>query len=173
MDFFPSGALDPRPELHTFKNRWYVSHLLAMREQPMYPPSAVQSESYRLLYLPTFEHPTAVRLTNSKEGWITTCKRSDGLGGYGAGQFAAESERHLSQVEVQQLSSLLFGFDFWALPSSEQDSGCDGTQAILEGVCGGVYHVVDRWCPHGTPYAEMVEFLLSLCPPEWDTAGEP
>lgn len=165
MDFFPTGAFDVRPDLHQFRNNWYVSHLLAMREEPLYPPSADQTEVYRLTYLPTFEHPTVVRVTRAvNRGWAATCKRTDGRGGYGAGQLVAQAVHSLSQAEVQEFHDLLGGSGFWEMPSFEDDAGCDGSQDILEGVRAGVYHVVDRWSPHGTPYAKLTGFMLRLCP---------
>ena len=107
MQFFPANALDDRPDLHAFRDRWYVSHLLAMDEQPLYPPASDQPPVYRLLFLPTFRQPAVVRLTESGGTWWAVYKRSDGRGGYYPGRLAGAVERELSQDEAKQFTRLL------------------------------------------------------------------
>lgn len=164
MDFFPPGVLDARPDLHTFRSEWYVRHLVAMQEQPLYPPSDGSLCCYRLLYLPTFRHPVVVRLAPTETAWRATCKRTNGFGGYDAGQLAIESEHSLTKAETQRFSRLLDDSGFWVLPTAEVSAGLDGTQVILEGVRNGKYHVVDRWSPRQTAYAELSNCILGLCP---------
>lgn len=173
MEFFPANSLDPRPDLHAFRDRWYVSHLLAMQERPLYPPATDQPPVYRLLFLPTFQQPAVVRLSEAGGSWRAVCKRSDGRGGYGAGKLAGEAEWELPRREAKQFARLLDRVGFWDMQSSEDTAGCDGSQAVLEGVRADGYHVVDRWSPHGTPYAELVEFLLGLCRSVGEQAPDP
>ena len=162
MEFVPPNALDSRPDLHAFRDRWYVSHLLALQERPLHPPAADQPDKYRLLFLPTFDRPVVVHLSATSGGWRAICKSSNGQGGYEPGQLVSESECDLSLTEVKQLGRLLDGTEFWEMPSFDDSAGLDGSLAVLEGVRGVRYHVVDRWSPHGTPYAKLVEFLLNL-----------
>jgi hypothetical protein len=163
MEFFPQGTLDDRPDGHAFRVNWYVPHLLSMQEQPLYPAVVDRPAVYRLLFLPTFGHPVVVRLTEAAGGgWRVVCKRSDGRGGYGPGPLVSQQERDLLPAEARQLGRLLEGAGFWVTPSFKETEGLDGSQAVLEGVCEGRYHVVDRWSPRGTPYAELVQFLLKL-----------
>jgi hypothetical protein len=77
-----------------------------------------------------------------------------------------EHRRDLSPGEATRFQSLLECAAFRDMPSCNRELGLDGAQAVLEGVKGGRYHVVDRWSPHETPYAELVEFILGLCP-DW------
>jgi hypothetical protein len=163
MKFFPDGSLDDRPDLHAFLASWYVDYLVAMRENPLYPPSDDPRTVYRLLFLPTFQQPSVVRFTEATGNWRVVCKRSDGEGGYHPGQLIGTVERNLTHAEGQQLRLLLEQVSFWDTPSFVNSHGCDGARAVLEGVQAGRYHVVDRWSPHGTPYAELVGFLLELC----------
>ena len=51
---------------------------------------------------------------------------------------------------------------FWEMPSLEDSLGFDGSDAVLEGVHAGKYHVVDRWSPHGTLYAKLVVLILQV-----------
>lgn len=162
MEFFPANSLDHRPDIHAFCDRWYVSHLLAMQERPLWPPAPNLPTAYRLLFLPTFQQPRAVRLTEASSGWRAVCKRSDGRGGYAPGRLVGEAERELSRTEAERFTYLVDRVDFWTMPGSEDSHGCDGSQAVLEGVRASAYHVVARWSPRGTPYAELVEFLLGL-----------
>jgi hypothetical protein len=163
MEFFPPNAFDDRPSLHTFSDRWYVPHLLAMKEQPLYPPVPDQPVLYRLLFLPTFEQPSLVRLTEAVGIWRAVCKRTDGQGGYSPGRLVGEAERELSRADAKRFTRLLDRVAFWEMRSFEDSAGADGSQAVLEGVKAGKYHVVDRWSPRNTPYAELVDFLLNLC----------
>jgi hypothetical protein len=173
MEFFPTNALNPRPDLHAFRDQWYVSHLLAMEERPLYPPAPDQPVVYRLLFLPTFQHPAVVRLVEAGRVWRAVYKRSTGRGGYFPGQLAGTAERELSPAEAKQFVGLLDRIDFWDMPPSEDTAGLDGSQAVLEGARDSGYHVVDRWSPRGTPYAELVEFLLGLCRGVGEPAPEP
>ena len=38
-------------------------------------------------------------------------------------------------------------YNFWKLPSIQEDRGVDGAQWIIEGARNGTYHIVDRWSP--------------------------
>jgi hypothetical protein len=159
--FFPE-VLDYDAQRSRFRCGWYGSHLWSMEERPLYPPEPDQFPVYRLLHLPTFSAPSMVRLTEGVDGWRVVCKRSDGWGGYAAGELVAVAEHDLTVLEVQQFLNKFDQCGFWDLPSYEKCDSCDGTQAVVEGVNRGRYHVVDRWSPRGTPYAELVEYLLAL-----------
>lgn len=161
-NFFPPGALDRRPDGHEFRERWYVSHLLAMQERPLRPPAKDQPRVYRLLYLPTFDQPSVVRVTDRGGIWKAVFRRTDGRGGYSPGQLTVEKERTLSPAEVEQLGHLLYRAAFWEMSSFDDSDGLDGSEAVLEAAVAGRYHVVDRWSPTGTPYAALVQFFLGL-----------
>ena len=160
--FFPPGALDYRPELHAFRESWYGPALLALKERPLYPLGGDEPEVYRLLFLPTFDEPVVIRLSASEGAWKAVCKRSNGRGGYDPGELTTENERELSLTQAKKFQRLRDQAEFWEMPSTEDSAGLDGSQAVLEGVRPGRYHVVDRWSPHGTPYAKLVQFMLKL-----------
>ena len=172
MDFFPPNSLHDRPDMHEFRNCWYVSHLLAFREQPLYPPTADQAVVYRLLHIPTFQRPAVVRLSDIGGAWQVVFKRSDGRMGY-AGPLLGEVKRDLSWPQGKEFSRLLGRIGFWEMAPSSGSFGLDGSRAILEGVRPGEYHLVDRWSPQGTPYAELVDFMLGLCEGVGDAPAKP
>ena len=164
MQFFPTGAFDDQPCRHALRESWSVSHLLAMEELPLYPRVVGQLSVYRLLFLPTFEQPSVIRLAEAGRVWRVTCKRSDGQGGYSPGKLAARVERELSRAEAKRFVRLLNRVAFWSMPTFESYCAPDGSRAVLEGTRIGEYHVVDRWSPRSTAYAELIEFLMNLCP---------
>jgi hypothetical protein len=160
--FFPPGSLDSRTDLHASRGSRYASYLATMGEKPLYPPLADSPPTYRLLYLPTFREPLVVRVTEATHSWRVVCKRSDGLGGYFTGQLVGSGERSLSRAEVKQFRRRLDRVGFWEMPSFDGVFGLDGTRCVIEGMSAGRYHVVDRWSPCGTPYAELVKFLVGV-----------
>jgi hypothetical protein len=163
LEFFPNNAFEDYPGGHVFRVNWYVPHLLSMAEQPLYPPVADQAAICRLLFLPTFHRPVVVRLIEADGTWRVVCKRTNGRGGYRPGPLINEETRGLSSVEAKQFAVYLSQVELWDMPSIGDREGLDGSQAVLEAVCEGRYHVVDRWSPQGTPYAQLVDFLLALC----------
>lgn len=163
MECFPPGALDDgNPRLRGFRAGCYGAHLLAMQEQPLHPPAADEPDLYRLLFLPTFGEPAAVRLSNAEGAWQGVWKRSNGLGGFEIGKLTTETLRILSRSEANEFEQLLEDVGFWDLPSLGDSAGLDGEVAVLEGVHAGRYHVVHRWSPQGSPYSKLVNFLLRL-----------
>lgn len=152
-DLFPPGFLDDWPDLQVLGDRayWYVWGLLEMQEQPLRPTAEGPSEVYRLLLFPSFKPLTVIRLSNVQGSWRMVHKQS-----------THENEHDLSPSEIKEFGRLLDQAEFWEMPSIGDSTGLDGTQAVLEGVRAGRYHVVDRWSPHGTSYAKLVEFLLAF-----------
>jgi hypothetical protein len=163
MEFFPPRTLAHDLDQHSFRASWYDSHLRAMEEQPLVLRTADQPDVFRFLYLPTFDHPLVVHLTAMGEAWKVIVKRSDGFGGYSPGKLTSRTERDLPPKKVVIFNRLLQEAGFWEMPSFIESFGLDGSQVVLEGVRSGQYHVVDRWSPHGTPYAKLVDFFLKQC----------
>jgi hypothetical protein len=171
--YFPPGVLAARPDLETLCVAWYTLFLRAMDEGPLYPPPVDGPPTYRLLHLPTFTAPSVVRLVKVSEGWQVTGKRTNGQGGHSPGQLVSDCGRKLTATEVKRLEKLVSQPVFWEMASAEGRSGCDGTRCVLEGVRTGRYHVVDRWSPRRTAFADLVAFLLRLPRFSVDELGQP
>lgn len=45
--------------------------------------------------------------------------------------------------------------DFWAMPSTIEDQGLDGSQWIFEVATKNRYHVVNRWSPGSGPVVQL------------------
>ena len=161
----------PRRVFCTFKSepgeceRWYVKHLVAMKEPSLWDRSKDSSlPVYRFLWLRTFHHPISARLelNNDRSAQLFVTVLS-GSGGYEPGDIAEQHEVKVSPESVAEFERLLAKFDFWNVPTELQraDSiGCDGAQWILEGVREGRYHVVDRWSPGRGAYQRVALFLV-------------
>jgi len=172
--FFPKGALaDPsasnKEESDQFSREWYSKHLIAMKEPSLSIPGQKPECAYRFLWLRTFHHPISVRIEKWKDSVTVYSVELTGKGGYDPGKIKKKNKFELSSFEYEYLGKLLVGIDFWNMPTYEPVSedgtygvGVDGAQWILEGNCGGKYHVVDRWSPEYCKYQELGLFFLKL-----------
>jgi hypothetical protein len=82
------------------------------------------------------------------------------------------SQRRLCKDEVRRFEKHLAASQFWNLPSEQQEFGFDGTECVIEAVHRDVYHVVDRWSPRDSPFAEFVQFMLELPNFNVDLSGQ-
>jgi hypothetical protein len=146
--YFPKSSLDLRAD--DFKSGWYTSQLQALQEPSLLRLAKdTSAESYRFLWLRTFNHPIAIRLEPKPDGTsILTTKIASGAGGYRPGVLSESNSRVLSKEQTQAFLSRLNKLNFWTAPNPVNDQGgTDGSQWIIEGIKGGKYHVVDRWSP--------------------------
>ena len=153
MEFFPRGVLG----VHLIPA--CVPGTVGMREHTLLAgagTSAVpirRERAYlisRLLHLPTFSHPTVVRVSQP-QGWKG--RRASGSLMVEAaecpGRLVFEAERDLFVGEAKRLNRLIERLGFWELPTFEACRGVDGTQCVVEAARPGGHHVVDRWSPRG------------------------
>lgn len=159
--YFPNKSLDSREG--EFKNHWYTTQLQALQEPSLFllakDPSA---ESYRFLWLRTFNHPIAVRLDARPDGTsVLTTKVASGAGGYQPGILSESASKVLSKEQTDAFRSRLSQLNFWRSPNPVNDQkGTDGSQWIIEGVKDGKYHVVDRWTPQRGLARELGSMLV-------------
>jgi len=119
-------------------------------------------ESYRFLWLRSFNHPVSARLTIANDGsGKLSIKVLSGSGGYKPGHLIRNQNIEVSKDSVDTFRQLLDKAEFWAAPTEKEDGtvGLDGAQWIMEGAMGGQYHVVDRWSPEEGPYRKAALFL--------------
>ncbi len=165
--YFPKGIFGDSSDSGPFKDfsaRWYSAYLRAMDEPSLLAASKDRSlVAYRFLWLRTFHHPIAIRLTIRADGTGSlTGKVTSGAGGYETGVVTWNESVEIPKAQVQQFISLSQKAAFWTSPTGGLGGGTDGAQWIMEGVHSGVYHVVDKWSPEKTDYASMCLFLLNL-----------
>jgi hypothetical protein len=170
--FFPARVLEPdRPDLDEFRRRWYAKHLSAMDEPSLSCGATTEAETYRFVWLRTFDRPVAVRVSRVGRDARLTAVESTGAGGYAPGTAAKRVSRTLSPPEWQALEAALRRADFWTTPTAPHagEQGLDGAQWIIEARRGPAYHVVDRWSPPEGPYRELGLMFLRLA--GWHAAG--
>jgi hypothetical protein len=150
----------------------YVDTLSVFRESQIASTSNPSAEIYRIFIIPTFYHPLSIRIEKLGNDYFLVAKRLSGQGGYGWGTLKEEKRRRLSEREWQTLLNLLSEASFLTLPTADKEfepnekgevTLClDSTSWILEGVSGGKYHVVDRYCPARKGVKEVGLYMVKL-----------
>lgn len=166
--FFPPNILGSNSAEDQFTAKRYAGYLQAMGEPSLWAMSGNRhSQVYRFLWLRTFHHPIAVRVTiDASNSGIVVTKVLDGQGGYKPGKLLSQAERKVGAQEVQGFLSVLDRQKFWTMPTLEPSShggGNDGARWITEGAKDGQYHVTDRWSPQSADAQSIgIEFLVNL-----------
>lgn len=158
--YFPNGMLrqDRRTE---WKTRYYA----AMLEQP-FTCFEDDEEVYRLLFLPSFEYPTSVRIWRNGDQYRMAIKQL-------SVELATEASpdnliynvtRSLTAEEWTKIQGLVNKSNFWSMQSIDvRDHGLDGTTYHLEGKKDGKYHVVDRWSPDNhEDFLDLCDYMIEL-----------
>ena len=159
--YFPPHAFCEANETEHCE-RWYEPHLRAMSEPSLWELSKNQTvETYRFLWLRTFNRPVSARLQVASDGSAElVVKVLSGSGGYRPGHLIQNRRIKVEKESVDHFTELLNNAGFWNSSTEQEDgAGCDGAQWIIEAVRGGKYHVVDRWSPKDGPYRDAALFL--------------
>ena len=145
--FFPIGLFGNGDwkQVDEFVRGWYSYHLSAMQEPPLSCGKSQAQESYRFVWLRTFDNPIAVRVNRFGKDVHLEAVVLNGQGGYDAGQVSQRVSKRLAFEQWEELLIEAEAADFWHLPATADDQGFDGAQWIIEGRKGDRYHLVDRW----------------------------
>jgi len=155
-------------ELEPGRKERYSEVLRLMKEPGLCEVHSVSgAETYRFLWLRTFDNPVLVRVEKKgpNEAARVTLKVSSGQGGYETGKLKTTKTRKLSHQEAEWLDLIIAEAAFWQLPT-QIHSGVivmDGASWTMEGTRSGKCHVVDR----GTGETDAVrrlalDFLIGL-----------
>jgi hypothetical protein len=149
VQYFRVGALDPDPERDTRRALWYSEELKLLGEPSLWEPTPGQNtESYRFLWLRSFQPDLSVRLDVTGDGTSSlTTKIARSKHSRNSGKLKTS---HVLQVTKEQTTLFLATIEehrFCNLPSAHSYRGLDGADWIIEGNRGGTYHVIDRWMP--------------------------
>jgi hypothetical protein len=133
--------------------------LRLFREIPLDKPTAGVNESYRLIWFPTFDAPTAIRIWRSGENFFIVTKRLSGKGGYELGKLKSEHTRSLTAEEWNNFVNLINNRCFWNAPSVLKEiPATDGGFWAFEGSRNKQYHFVERI----SPSEQMKEIFRAL-----------
>jgi hypothetical protein len=155
--YFPS-------DFDGFERTWYHRQLAALKEPSLYEGRTNGKTLYRFLWIPSFHHTIAARLSIKDDGSGTlVLKEVSGAGGYDPGHLAIEKSVQVSAIRVREVVSLIDGMQFWKLGDGEINKemvGDDGAQWVLEGAKAGDYRVVEMWSPRTGPLVELGNLLI-------------
>jgi len=163
--YFPIKTKSGGEGVTAFESKWYGKSLERMRE-PRLPGLAkdVNAEVYRIMILPTWGKPIAVRVQRHGELYSLSARRLDGQGGYDPGKLVESKNSELSTEDSKTLEQLIQKVSFFQLPTDDDVFGHDGDEWIIEGVSQGRYHVVVRWCADSyDPEKRKLTAFLALC----------
>jgi hypothetical protein len=163
--YFPIKTKSGGEGVTAFESKWYGKSLERMSE-PRLPGLAkdVNANVYRIMILPTWGNPIAVRVQRHGELYSLSARRLDGQGGYDPGKLVESKNSELSTKDSKTLEQLIQNVSFFQLPTDDDVFGHDGDEWIIEGVSQGKYHVVVRWCAdsHDSEKRKLTAFL-ALC----------
>ncbi len=165
-----SQEISPAERLRMSKEYQYT--LSRFNEPQIYPLAHPNSEVYRIFVSPTFSHALSIRVERNGKEYFLVAKYLSGQVGYDWGTLKGKKKRHLKEKEWQKLVSLLNQASFWTLPSKDkepepnekgEETIClDNTDWYLEGVRGGKYQVVNRYCPESQSFKAMGLYMVKL-----------
>jgi len=157
----PTKTKDPQEGVSAFEAKWYVTNLERMNEGRLPGPAKNGTqEAYRMMILPTWGNTIMVRVEKRQDGFVLFSKRLSGQAGYDPGKLAETKEVQLSAEDTAKLNELLIEAKFFEMPTEENVRGFDGDETVFEGVSGGKYHVIRRWC--ATAYDPKKRGLLAF-----------
>ncbi|HEV2290061.1 MAG TPA: hypothetical protein VGR81_14045 [Candidatus Acidoferrales bacterium] len=150
QSYFPTDDFIGYRFDNSFTTEFYSRNLRALDEPSLWEVSQQDKQTvvYRFLWIRTFDHPVAVRVTIAPNNTGTVVvKMSDGFGEAGPGHLIKDESHTLPATEVADLIARIQRANFWDVPTVEpmKGTGLDGAEWVLEGVSSGNYHVVTRW----------------------------
>jgi len=131
-----------------------------------------RSECYRLILMPSFDHPILVQASRTEEGLDLTTKFLDGKGGYEMGKLSKGRQRELTELEWQRLLGLLDDLHYWSIPTMdpEDEPVNDGALWMIQAKREDLIHDVYRITPKGK-FLEICKYFLKLADSEQDYKG--
>jgi hypothetical protein len=140
----------------------WVKVLARFQEMPLESLPACVDESYRVIWVPAFHHPVAIRVWSSQARRYLVTKELDGKGGYGMGNLSLDQMRPLTEEEWFKFKKLLADASYWSLPSADSaPPPNDGAAWVIEGVEDHVYHDVHRRTP-SKEFRDACVYLVEL-----------
>jgi len=137
------AALLSKAPVSKFEKAWYAEHLAAMREPEL---STRTAETYRFLWLRSFDPPVVVRVDAMSEGGSLIAKVLSGQGGYWPGGLCTRVARAISAAELDEIRSCVRGAQTFAVP--RDGVSFDGSEWIMEATVPS-YTLIHQQTPRG------------------------
>ena len=158
---FPDLSFGDESDRDDFMQQWYGKHLRSMDEPRLHTER--ETDTIRLLTLPTFHEPTLIRIERHEIGTLVCVKRTDGRGGYGPGALTLNDRSNENSSLFNAGCELLDEVGFWQMPVLDDVVVLDGTRYIIESSVDDAYHVLERAVPK-KPEERLLQWLYSLAP---------
>ncbi len=117
-------------------------HLHSLNEPILYP--SAEQLTYRISWLPSFDHPIVIRIIKSDSGGKIIWKVGSGMGGYQSEGILVEGEDTLSLREFERISVVLDSTEICSDQHYDYLLMTDGASLIIEKVSE------DQFCAHET-----------------------
>lgn len=170
--YFPNGMFhDER------RSGWLSKYYAAQLEQP-FTCFEDQAEVYRLLFVPSFEHPTSIRIWREGNQYQMAIKQLGTENPLEASpkDLILNVTRPITAEEWNHFQELLKKASFWSMQSPDvREQGLDGVSFTLEGKNEGKYHAVFRWVPDDENFLALCDYLVEVTKLTWNyqkRAGE-
>jgi len=162
--YYPERTFDAqRSDMDKLFRHSATEFLTAMNEPSLSCGPSKEREAYRLLFLPAFGHPVAIRINDSASGIVLESTELSGMAGYDPGMVFERKRIQLNERDWNELKSAIVASTFWsATTSAEALIGIDGDQWIIEGRKGREYHAVGRFHPKGTWFGDLGQIFFKL-----------
>ena len=114
---------------------------------------------FRLLWFPTFDRPTSIRISLSGDRAAATTRRLSGKGGYEWGYIDFEAQRSITTDEWLDVKNAVNDSCFWyASPNIREVPVMDGSTWMFEGRIDERYNYIRRI----TPSPQMAEIFRTM-----------
>jgi hypothetical protein len=164
--YFPDNSVSD------FEEQRYSKHLSAMQE-PVLPHTNIPERFFalRLLYLPTWGPPVAVRYESQDGKHFRRSVMLTGQGGYEPGKIKKQTKEGVSQEDVDSIIESLKSAMVWQMEEDDGVIGLDGSQLIIETIWNSEYQVRTRWTPEHDTKARGLQGLVQIYTNEFQSSG--
>lgn len=163
--YFPAGTFDTNARYDRFVRGWYSAALKAAEEPSLFAMARSKSaQSYRFLWLRSFNDTVSIRLDIHPDGTATLVEKIVGdRMSPTPGKITYQETKTISADRTRSFLNHLSDGHFWELPTDIHHDGCDGAEWVIEGVHDGTYHIAMRWSPESGLIHDLgMELVLEL-----------
>lgn len=152
-------------EFLKFKKFWNLEVLGNFKEPSLEKSAKKIEESYRFIWIPSFDNPIAIRVWRSGKSQFIVVKKTNGQG-FEMGTLSYEKTRNMTAEEWLKFTNLLNQISFWNMSPVDinYDPVTDGAYYEIEGSKNKQFHEVHRGTGSNeeAKVRELGTYLLSL-----------
>jgi hypothetical protein len=128
--------------------RWLEKKLSIMKE-PILKAQKGENEYFvfRILYLPTWDNPIAVRIEKKGDHIVKRSVRLTGRAGSETAEIEKEKEVEISNDDFKRFLNDLKKSGIMKLPAKDDVDGFDGEEMVIEIIQEAKYFLFIRWSP--------------------------